>query len=542
MQYVSAIFWAQWRTFSNFYPRRGVAATAVVGLVWYGVWTAVAFSLLRVFSDPEDLPIVRVALPGGLLLMFLYWQVVPLMLATTGSSLDLKKLRAYPIPEKQLFGIEVLLRVTSAVEMALLLCGMILGALFNSELARGSVLAATLFVPFNLIVAVGMRDLLARLLARKRIRELVFFIVVLSAALPQLMLARRGMVSPQLRLLIARDAWQGWPWTATSNLILGNRVGISLSILLGWTVVALLFSSWQFRRTLRFDADAAGASPSAKAAGRAGWAAGESTGWMEWFYRLPSALLRDPMGALVEKEFRFLVRSARFRLVFLMGFTFGLVIWLPMVFVPSGPLGSFFIQNYLTVVCAYSLMLMSEVCFWNAFGFDRSAAQFYFLAPVSFKRVLVGKNLTAAFFMVMEIGLVTIVCILLRMPLDSRRIFEAYGVAAVVMILLFSAGNLLSIHQARGVNPANSFRTSAAGRLQAMLFAIYPVTFAPLGLAYLARYAFNRQAALYVMLAFDAVAGLIFYRISLDSAVRAAGRIKERMLAALSAGDGPIAD
>jgi len=301
---------------------------------------------------------------------------------------------------------------------------------------------------------------------------------------------------------------------------------------------------------LRFDADAAGASSSSAAGGRtataAGWSSGSRTrgftSWMEWFYRLPSVLLRDPMGALIEKEFRFLVRSARFRLVFLMGFTFGLVIWLPMVFVPRGPLGSFFIQNYLTVVCAYSLMLMSEVCFWNAFGFDRSAAQFYFLAPVSFTRVMVSKNLTAAFFMVMEIGLVTTVCILLHMPLDSRRIFEAYGVALVVMILLFSAGNLLSIHQARGVNPANSFRTSAAGGLQAMLFAIYPITFAPLGLAYLARYAFNRQAALYGMLALDALMGLIFYRISLESAVGAAERVKERMLAALAAGDGPIAD
>jgi ABC-2 type transport system permease protein len=263
---------------------------------------------------------------------------------------------------------------------------------------------------------------------------------------------------------------------------------------------------------------------------------------MDWFYRWPSLLLRDPLGALIEKEFRFLVRSPRFRLVFLMGFTFGLVIWLPMVFVPRGPLGEFFVRNYLTVVCVYSLMLMSEVCFWNAFGFDRSAAQFYFLAPVSFTRVLVGKNLTAVFFMVTEIAMVTGVCLLLRMPFDMRRLFEAYGVAAVVIILLFAAGNQLSIHQARGVNPANSFRTGAAGRLQAMLFAIYPITFAPLGLAYLARYAFGSQAALYVVLSLDAIAGLIFYRISLDSAVRAADRTKESLLAALSVGDGPIAN
>ncbi len=537
MQYVSAIFWAQWRTLRHFYPRGGVAWSAAVGFLWYGLWTAASFAFLRVFSNPENVPVMRIGVPGGLLLMFLYWQVVPLLLAATGSALDLRRLRAYPIPENQLFAIEILLRVTSAIEMVLLFTGMIIGALLNPALPRWSVLAATLYIAFNLIIAVGLRDLLARLLARKRIRELVFFLLVLSAALPQLLLARRGMVSPQLRLLISRDAWQGWPWSATANLLLGIRFWQSFAILLTWTLAAFAFSSWQFARTLRFDADAARSGTSLITAHRS--PRGNS---MDWFYRWPSLLLPDPLGALIEKEFRFLVRSPRFRLVFLMGFTFGLVIWLPMVFVPRGPLGEFFVRNYLTVVCVYSLMLMSEVCFWNAFGFDRSAAQFYFLAPVSFTRVLVSKNLTAVFFMVTEIAMVTGVCLLLRMPFDMRRLFEAYGVAAVVMILLFAAGNQLSIHQARGVNPANSFRTGAAGGLQAMLFAIYPITFAPLGLAYLARYAFGSQAALYVVLSLDAIAGLIFYRISLDSAVRAADRTKESLLAALSVGDGPIAN
>ncbi len=41
---------------------------------------------------------ITAALPGGLLLIFLYWQVVPLLMAATGSSLELRKLRAYPIP------------------------------------------------------------------------------------------------------------------------------------------------------------------------------------------------------------------------------------------------------------------------------------------------------------------------------------------------------------------------------------------------------------------------------------------------------------
>jgi hypothetical protein len=154
---------------------------------------------------------------------------------------------------------------------------------------------------------------------------------------------------------------------------------------------------------------------------------------------------------------------------------------------------------------------------------------------------MAGKNLTALFFMLLEIAMVTGVRALLRMPLGVRRFAEAYSVAAVVMSFLFSAGNLLSIRQAKGVDPGNSIRTGAAGRLQALLFAIYPVTFAPIMLAYLARYAFGSQTALFTILGLDAIVGLIVYRVALDSAVHTAEVTRESMIAALSTGDGPIA-
>ena len=541
-----AIFWAHWRTLRHIHlPRgeasvsgeasaRGLTWSAGVGLLWYALWAVAAWAFFRVFSSPADVSPLRTALPGGLLLMFLYWQVVPLLLATTGSSLDVRKLRAYPVPENQLFSIEILLRVTSAIEMLLVLAGMLLGALFNPALPGWSALAA-LYAVFNLILAVGLRDLLARLLARRRVREIVVLLMVLGAVLPQLLLARRGMVGGPVRLLFIRDAWQGWPWTAAANLLTGNRFWVSLAVLSAWILAAYVFSSWQFARTLRFDADAAG-SGSAPASSAASWRDSYTT----WLYRWPSWLLRDPLGALVEKELRSLARSSRFRLVYLMGLIFGCL--MPLLFVPRGVAGGFFYRNYLTVVWIYALMLMSEVCFWNVFGFDRGAAQFYFLAPVSFARVLVSKNLTALFYLLTQAAAITAVSLLLRMPVDAHRIIEACASAAVVTILLFAAGNLLSVHQARGVHPGRSFRSGAAGRLQALLFAVYPLTFLPLALAYLARYAFDSQAALYAVLAFDAAAGLVFYKVSLDSAVRSAGRIQENILAALTVGDGPIAD
>ena len=536
MPHARAILWAHWRTLWNFYPRRGVLWTAVVGLGWYVIWLAAAVAFLRLFSNAAEIPQLRPTLPGGLLLMFLYWQLVPLLLASSGASLDLRKLRCYPVPEHQLFWIEIVLRITSAVEMVLVLTGIVLGVAVNPALPKWTVFGA-LFGVFNLVLAVGLRDLLARQLARKRIREVVVIVVVLSMILPQVMLARRGILGGPLQLLFLRNGWPGWPWNAAAGLLMGDTLWLSAAVLLAWIAAAYAFSSWQFHRSLRFDFDAARASSSGPARR---WGRFYGSTPSAWIYRGVAFLLPDPVGAMVEKELRSLSRSSRFRLVYIVGLLFGS--FMPLMFLRRGTEQGFFYENYLTIVCVYSLMLMSEICFWNVFGFDRSAAQIYFLAPVSFARVLVSKNVTAAFFLAGQIAMLTLVCVLLGLPLTARRLMEAYGATAVVMILLFSAGNLLSVYQAAGVNPAQSFRPGAAGRLQAMLFAVYPITFLPLALAYLARYAFASQAALYAMFAIDIAAGLAFYRLSLQTAAQTAERRKETMMAALSAGDGPIAD
>ena len=313
--------------------------------------------------------LIRNALPGGLLLIFLYWQVVPLLMAATGASLEMRKLKAYPIPVRQLFAIEVLLRITAAIEMFLILLGAMIGILLNPRLPALGALAILPYMVFNLLLAVGVRDLVVRLLARKRIREFAFLTLVLGAASLQFLLARD--------VLAAVCASRG----ATSRFGLGPRPPTSLRagtwrcahLSSAWCVIGSAFGLWQFSNV------------SFEPRRRARECSGRSRpGPLERFYRLPSALWRDPLGALVEKEIRFLARSPRFRLVFLMGFTFGLVIWLPVAFGRTGATQSFLGNNYLTVVSVYSLLLLSEVCFWNSFGFDRSAAQIVFSGAGAF--------------------------------------------------------------------------------------------------------------------------------------------------------------
>ena len=530
MNQARAILWAQWRSLRNFFPRRGVGWTAIVGVIWYGFWIAAAYAVMLLTSSP-----MSVSLSGALLLIFLYWQLIPVLMAASGASLDIRKLQAYPVPVSQLFWLEVMLRITVAIEVVLLLMGAGIGIVRNPTLHAWNALGLLPFAAFNLALGVGLRDTIARVLARRRVREAAFFLLILCAALPQILFTRARGFEGRLRAVMTRESWAGWPWKATADFLQGHAPFRALAIMLVWLTAVALFSYWQFRRTIFFDAEAASARSSGGSA--LSLIAGRL---IERFFQLPSMLLRDPLGALVEKEVRFLTRSPRFRLVFLMGFTFGLLIWLPIALGRQGASQSFLGSNYLTVVSVYSMVLLSEACFWNFFGFDRSAAQCYFVAPIPFARVLIGKNLSALFFIVLEIGMITVVCGLLGMPLRPRTLAESFSVAIVISIFLLAAGNQLSIRQARAMNPAASFRSGASGRLQAILFVIWPVVFVPVGLAYLARYAFASQAAFFGVLALDTAIGAVVYKLSLDSAVGAAEQLKEQIVTALSRGEGPI--
>ncbi|HEV2688814.1 MAG TPA: hypothetical protein VGV35_09675, partial [Bryobacteraceae bacterium] len=321
------------------------------------------------------------------------------------------------------------------------------------------------------------------------------------------------------------------PWTATARIASGEGTWLSAGVMLAWTAAAYLFGRWQFQRGLSFDAGAAASqgSPSGRKASR-----------LEWFYILPNAFLRDPLANLIEKELRFLTRAPRFRLVFLMGFSFGLLIWAPLAFGRMGTHHSLVTGNYLTVVSVYALLLLSDALFWNCFGFDRSASQVYFLAPIKMSTVLLGKNLAALVFVFLEIGAIALICALLRLPISGFQIPEAVVVTFVVTLFLLSIGNLSSTYNPRSVNPVKSFRTAASGRTQAVLMLSFPLALAPVALAYLARYAFDTEWAFFGVLLVGGIIGGIVYSFSMDTAVKAAEKRKEEMIAALSRGAGPI--
>jgi ABC-2 type transport system permease protein len=528
-----AIVWAQWRSTRNRFPRTaqaGAIFTGLLGLIWYGLFAYLSVIVGFLLSNPRELPQLRDVASPALLLCFLYWQLIPVLTASMGSALDVRKLLVYPIPRSRLFRLEVVLRISTSVEMLLLLIGAGVGLLLNPKAPFWAPLALLPFIALNLLLSAGVRDLLVRLLARKRVREIVVFMLVLAAALPQALLlsGSRGRV----RQFFSGEPSPYLPWTAAARLAFGEFSWLSVAVLFGWVAAAYVFGRWQFERGLTFDRGEAAAesAPSARAASR-----------LEWWYTLPNLVLRDPLAALVEKELRFLTRTPRFRLVFTMGFSFGLLIWLPMMFGRTAARHSLLADNYLTLVSVYAVLILSDALFWNCFGFDRGAVQLYLLAPLKFSLVLAGKNIAALFFVALEISAIALVCALLRLPLTAIQILEAVAVTFVVTLFILSIGNLSSLFNPRSVDPTKSFRTAASARTQAMLMLAFPVALIPIALAYLARYAFDSEWAFFAALAGGGALGGVVYFYSMGSAVRAAAERRESIITALSRGDGPIA-
>jgi ABC-2 type transport system permease protein len=530
---IGAILRAQWLSM-RLGGRRGAWLGVLTGSIWYGLWAFVswiAFNFARDASAEE----LADYLPLVFLGVWIYWQAMPVLSASMGSSLEMRKLAVYPIPHERLFRVEILLRAIAGGEMIMVVCAGTAGLVRNSAAGWRAVPPALLFLLFNVLLASGTRSLLERLLSRRRFRELLVFLIFMMWMVPRfLFLTGKHPEADTIRGWGTAIQTVAWPWTATAWMALGHTAAAALVSLAIWAVAAAWFGRTQFERSLRFDAVAAQATP-------AGRVRPATQSLLDTLYRFPGALFRDPLAAIMEKELRSLSRTPRYRMVFVMGFSFGLMIWLPMILGRSADRHVTISHNFLTIVCVYALTLLGQVSYWNCFGFDRSAAQIYFVAPQPVRTTLIGKNLASIAFIYLEACILTLLVTIFRVGFGAAQLLETGLVLAVCSLYMLAMGNISSVHYPRALNPERVSQGGASSRFQALVFLLYPLCLIPVFLAYLARYAFHTDFAFYVVLAFAAIIGGILYWIALDSAVTTATSRRERIIADLSTGDAPIA-
>ncbi len=536
---IRAILWAQWismRTLRVGTRARGAIFTAFTGIMFYGFWAFLGYAADAFFANSANNDLFSLAVPISLAVVMLYWQVAPVVSASLGASLDLKKLIVYPIPREKLFAVEILLRVTTCMEMLLALAGILSGLLRNPVLgglraAPRLVGAVLLYTAFNLLLAAGMRNLLERLLLRRRLRELLMLVVVSVGVLPQLLITFRVTNEAFTRSL---PIAMFWPWGAASHVLMDMKVPPAFGILVVYVVLAYAFSRHQFEIGIR--ADAGPGVAERQDAGKT-----PDGTWSDRLIRLPSRVLTDPLGAVVEKELRTLIRSPRFRLVYIMGFSFGLAVWLPMAIRRHTGSESVTRTHFLTYVSVYALVLLGQVTFWNAFGFDRSATQAWYALPIPLARVFQAKNITAVIIVLTELILVVGIALALPVPHPPARVAEALAVTLISAVYLISFGNLISVRLPRAMDPEKVTQGGSARSMNAFAFFLFPVALLPIALAYWARYVFDSEVVFFGLLALAAGLGAAVYWIALESAVKTALLKKESILNELGRSDGPLA-
>jgi len=383
-------------------------------------------------------------------------------------------------------------------------------------------------VPLNLFLQLAIRDLILHSFERNRFRELFAVVVISVAILPQVLL-RTGLGKKVLPHVLATARLRWTPWKEAAALSLGQGAAADVMLLVLWGVLALALARWIFGRSLTADDNFQVSSS------KGGTQAGESK-WADW----PGRIWRDPLAALVQKELRSLVRMPKFRVLFGMACLLGIVVFLPAALNGRDTPANFMRQNLLPVVNLYGLLLLSDALLLNALGFDRGAAQAYFVTPVSLGTVLKAKNLTAIVFVALQSAIILCVSTIARVRITKGSIATGLLASAVVTVFLLSVGNYTSVAMPRPLDPRQTFKKQAGAKMQIWLLGCSLGLFVLVGFAFLARYAFQSDWALFSVLTVELIAGLLVYRFGLQSAVERGMRRREEIVQMLSRSGSPM--
>ena len=540
---IRALLGLQWRTVVNAFQdhaeRRGLWMSILLSIGWYGLWVGVAVLCAMVpnLIGPED---VESALPGILLFVMGYWQLSPLVTLSLGISLEMRKLAFYPITVPTLFLVECLLRLWTGLEMILVLTGVFVGlATAGSRSLPALAAGLILFVAFNMFFSAGMRNLVERIFQKRMLRETVLVIMVTLTVLPQMLVFSEGFRDWAKTALRSDSSLPSWalPSSACAHIALGTAAWLEFASAIGFAVAAGLFGYYMFRSSCRLtSASTAGEqAPRIRASKTRDSAFGR-------LIRAATALFPDPLGALVEKEIKYLWRSPRFRLPFFMGFTFGVIAWTPILYRMDGAFGEWMKTGAVSFVSLYAMLLLGPVLFLNRFGFDRGATRFYFWMPVGFEELLVAKNLATSVFAFFETACVGLMCWVAGLPVGWAEMLEAFAVTTTALFYLQSVGNHMSVHFPIASNPDRVSRAGQGHGLRAAVqFLFFPLSLSPIFAAFFWRFLFETQAGfIWIMLAAAILGGLIYWTTFLHAA-GFAQRNREFFLGHLAQGEGPLA-
>jgi ABC-2 type transport system permease protein len=462
---LTAIAWLRWRLFVNaLRSSRGVLELIsrifislgfVIGGLGGGLFMAAMASIFISEGKPGMLAVL-------FWLVFVFWQVFPVMATAFTNNPDSSDLLRFPLNYRSYFFVRM---VYGAFDPVTVLVGLwSFGILAGVGFARPALLPWTLlvllvFAVFNLLFMQMTFAWVERWLAQRRTREIMgvlFVLLMLSFQLIGPLAGRFGKrARPDVQRVIEVLAPvqgilpPGLAGDAIAQAVLSRfMVGLSslallcaFGLIIGYFLHVRLLAQYRGENLSEVPRSALPKDRSL----RPGW-------------NLPG--LGAPVAAVFEKECLYLLRSGPMLLTLIMP-VFVLVVF------RLGPLSSARVifgrtpDMAFPSAVAYTLLILTNLAY-NNFGGDAGGIQFFYASPVRFREIVLAKNLAHAGILVIETVLAWIaVSLLYRAPALDVTVAALAGLLFAAPVN-FSAGNLLSLYSPKKLDFSSFGRQRAS--------------------------------------------------------------------------------
>lgn len=368
--------------------------------------------------------------------IFVFWQVLPIFVVGFGASFEFRKLLRFPLSLGVFYfiGLAYGLADFSAIASICWLISMTLGAaVANPGVLPAMLLIVAIFLLLNVTLERLIGSWLERLLSRRRTRELFFALFILSMVSLNLINPILNRYGASLRPLALRFIpYVSWSPPSLAGKAIAGAVQLHTPEFLlasaGLVLYGALFSVFLWRRLAaqyrgeELSETAAPAHPAARLAVRKA--------------EVPDRLsaLSPQVAAVVRKELRYLTRNSFAFFTLLMPPVLVLIFSSQFVgrhpTVSARPVSA---EMFFPGMVAYLILILMAPAY-NSFAYEGRGIQTYFMVPLRFREVFLGKNLVLVGVLVLEISL-SLVMLAWRVGLPSPPVFVA-TLAAIVFTIV----------------------------------------------------------------------------------------------------------
>ncbi len=365
--------------------------------------------------------------------IFLWWQVFPIFVAGFGANFEFKTLLRFPLSRRTfyLLGLGYGFADFAAISAVCWVAAMVLGA----AIALPGVLpvmaaVSVLFVLMNVTLERLIGSWLEKILAKRKTRELFIGLFVLSMVSLNFLnpvLQRYGRAaSPKILEYLPYLAWL--PGSLAGSAVAGAVHGDPRATLLGtaglfvWLGVTSGLLWRRFAAQYRGEEISESAAPTPTKRNTASAAAGEKARGQnsngEWLPLVPATV-----AAVVLKEFRYLTRNGMAFLTLLLPPI--MVVFFTLQFGKGSALREHSLkpEMFFPAIMAYLILILISPAY-NAFAYEGKGIQTYFMAPLRFQDVLMGKNLFLVALITVELSL-SLALLVWRVGWPSAAMFAA---------------------------------------------------------------------------------------------------------------------